>query len=141
MFKKILIATDGSEYSRRAFEAAVASAKCFGAEIELLFVFKQPRNYGTFSGLSTVEFTNEQVEEISNRIFNATVKDIDHSGINVERKVMIGSHAATILSEAKNGVDLIVMGSRGHSLVSGAVIGSVTQKVLSVAACPVMVVK
>lgn len=141
MFKKVLVATDGSEYSRRAFEAAIASARCFGADIELLFVFKQPRNYGTFSGLSTVEFSDEQIQEVSERIFAATTRDIDYSGLNVEKKVMIGSHAATILEESKNGIDLIVMGSRGHSLVAGAVIGSVTQKVLSVASCPVMVVK
>lgn len=141
MFKKILVATDGSEYSHRALQAAVACAGCFRAEILLLFVFTQPRSYGTFSGLQSVEFSDAQIDEISKKIFDTTLKGIDVSGVTISKKVRIGYPATTILDEVEDGVDLVIMGSRGHGPVSGIVTGSVTQKVLGLAPCPVMVVK
>lgn len=140
MYNKILVATDGSDYSHRALIEAVERARRYQSEIILLFVFKQPRNYGTFSGLSTVEYSEEQINEISKKIFEATLKDVDVSGVTIHTKVRIGKTAVEIVDEAKE-VDTIVMGSRGHSTVQGVVIGSVTQKVLSLTTRPVMIVK
>lgn len=141
MFKKILVATDGSEYSNRALKVALECGKCFGADIMLLFVFTQPRSYGTFSGLQSVEFSDEQIDEISKKVFSATINGNDVSAADITKKIKVGYPASVILEEVKDGVGMIIMGSRGHSPVSGVVTGSVTQKVLGLAPCPVMVVK
>ncbi len=141
MFNKILVATDGSEFSRRAFNAAVECARCFNAEILLIFVFKQPRNYGTFSGLKTVEYSDEQIKEIGDRVFEATTKNIDTAGIAISTKVSLGMPANVITDESNAGADMIVMGSQGHGTISGVVTGSVAQKVLSLCTCPIMIVK
>lgn len=140
MYNKVLVATDGSGFSHRALKVAVEHAKRFQSEILLLFVFKQPRNYGTFSG-SSVEYSEEQIEEISRKIFEATIKDIDTTGVTINTKLRLGKPAIEIIEEANEDVDLIVMGNRGHGTVTGAVTGSVAQKVLRLASCPVLVVK
>lgn len=141
MFKKILVATDGSENSRRALMTSIECAKCFQADILLLFVFSQPLYFGKFTTSKFAEFTDAQIEEISKRVFEATLKGIDTQGIKLSKKVAKGHAATKIVEEAEKGFDFIVMGCRGHGTISGMVTGSTTQKVLALSACPIMVVK
>jgi len=65
MYKKILVATDGSDYSRRAFEVALEMAKHFQSELEILHVIQD-----YMKGESNVEvrITKEQVEAVSKEI-------------------------------------------------------------------------
>lgn len=141
MLKRILVATDGSENSRRALLTAIECARCFHAEITLFFVFTQPIYYGKFMSSKFADFTDVQIEEVSNKVFDATLKGVDTKGISVSKKVGKGQPAARIVEEAEKGIDFIVMGSSGHGTISGMVTGSTTQKVLALSACPIMVVK
>ncbi|KUG03442.1 uspa [hydrocarbon metagenome] len=75
------------------------------------------------------------------QILNATLKGIDVSQVIVSKKTVTGYPASEIIDEIKRGFDLVVMGSRGHRPLVGAVLGSVTQRVLADAPCPVLVVK
>jgi len=56
------------------------------------------------------------------------------------KKGSSGYPASSILDEIKREFDLVVMGTRGHGVFAGAVLGSVTQRVLARASCPVLVV-
>jgi nucleotide-binding universal stress UspA family protein len=141
MIKKILVATDASEYSQRALEKAIEYAKKFQSEIILIHVFTQPRSYGTFTGLPTIEYSEDEVNQIGKKIFDITLEGIDTSGVNIEKKTVIGHPATSILKEINEEVDLVVMGSKGHGPLSGTLIGSVTQRVLGLAPCSVLVVK
>lgn len=141
MIKKILVATDASKYSKNAFETAVGYARQFQAEIELIHVFIPYGYHEDFLGLPNLNVSDEQIKEIGENVFKETLEGIDTSGVKINKKIIEGHPAASILEEVNNGIDLIIMGSRGHGPISGALLGSVTQRVLANASCPVLVVK
>jgi nucleotide-binding universal stress UspA family protein len=142
MFKKILVAIDASDYSIRALKKAVQMAKLYRSEITLLHVIDYPVQYLDMGlVVRNMPATAEENSKLGNQIFDLASKDIDLEGINVSRKTTSGHPATAILEESNNGYDLIVMGSVGHSPLGGMLIGSVTQRVLGKAACPVLVVK
>lgn len=141
MIKRILVATDASEYSRHALSAAIEYAKQFQAEIELLHVVSQPSiGYPELSGYFFA-YSEEQVNEIGKQILDETLKGIDIGQVKISRKVVSGYPQTAILDEIKRDIDLVIMGTRGHSPIGGALIGSVTQRILAEAPCPVLVVK
>ncbi|MGI5881068.1 MAG: universal stress protein [Syntrophomonadaceae bacterium] len=143
MFKKILVSTDASEYSYHAFATAVDIAKQYNAKIVLLHVVDKPANYSYMGALISgyALFPEEKINEIGQQVIKDTIKSVDTKGVKMITKVSKGYAAAEILREAENGIDLIIMGSRGHGPLKGALTGSVTLHVLAQAACPVMVVK
>jgi len=83
----------------------------------------------------------EKIKENAQRLLDAIVSKLDFSGIRVEKEVLLGEPYAKILETAKNdNIDIIVMSNRGFSKVKRFFVGSVTQKVISDAPCPVLVV-
>ncbi|MFA6983926.1 MAG: universal stress protein, partial [Sedimentibacter sp.] len=69
------------------------------------------------------------------------VSKLNFSGIRVETEVLLGEPYAKIIEAARNdNIDIIVMSNRGFSKVKRFFVGSVTQKVISDAPCPVLVV-
>ncbi|MDD3895343.1 MAG: universal stress protein [Syntrophomonadaceae bacterium] len=143
MFKKILVSTDASEYSCHAFATAVDIAKHYNAEIVILHVVDKPDNFSYMGALVSgyALFSDEKISEIGHQVIADTVKGIDTSGVKMLNKVSKGYAAAEILREMENEFDLVIMGSRGHGPLKGALTGSVTLHVLAQAPCPVMVVK
>jgi nucleotide-binding universal stress UspA family protein len=141
MVKRILVATDASEYSRHALTSAIEYAKQFQAEIELLHVVTQPPIvYPDLSGYF-FSYSDEQVNEIGKHVLEETLKGIDTGQVKINRKVVSGYPQTAIVDEIKRDIDLVIMGTRGHSPIGGALIGSVTQRVLADAPCPVLIVK
>jgi len=142
MFKKILVATDASEYSRRAFKTALDLAQKFQAKIVLLFVAYTPEAYWGYNSAYTIEITREQIEERGKLTLEETLEGIDVKDVSVEKK-MIQGHPSTVIIEevVKENIDLVVMGSHGYGPIAGAVLGSVSQRVLRKATCPVLIVK
>jgi nucleotide-binding universal stress UspA family protein len=142
MFKKILVATDTSDYSKRALESAIDLAKEFGGQIELFHVIDYPAMYGGLSlSVDNYVLSEEKQVELSGHVMESTLKGVDTKGVVIERKSVMGNPAVEIVAESAKGFDLIVMGTSGHSPLGGAIIGSVTQKVVGKAACPVLAVK
>lgn len=142
MIKKILVPTDGSDYSQHALATALQYAERFQSEIKLIHIVRQP--------LPTIElgpegynlfFTEEQIKEIGNTVIAKTIDGMDISKVFLEKKIATGYPATVILAEIGGGIDLVVMGTRGHGPLAGALIGSVTQRVLAEASCPVLIVK
>jgi nucleotide-binding universal stress UspA family protein len=142
MYKNILVATDGSESSRSAFAHAVNIARKFEGKIILLHVTFTPQSYlgnNLAYGLNISEY---KLKELAKSAIDETIQGIDFSGVQVTHLIVSGSPAQKIVEVVnKEKVDLVVMGSTGHGPFSGAFLGSVSQRVLSRAACPVMVVK
>ena len=143
MFKKILVSTDASEYSCHAFATAVDIAKTYNAKIIVLHVVDKPDNFSYMGALISgyALFSDDKISEIGQQVIKDTIKGVDTKGVKMISKVSKGYAAAEILKEMENGIDLIVMGSRGHGPLKGALTGSVTLNVLAQATCPVMVVK
>jgi nucleotide-binding universal stress UspA family protein len=137
MFKHILLAIDGSAYSRLSLPAAVEVAKKFDAEILVLHVSEHDRG-------RAVVFSHESPAAATMLVGN-TVKTARDAGVKAEgqlRDVAAGHVARAIVETAQaNGIELIVMGSRGLSDVQGLLLGSVTHEVMKAASIPVLVVK
>ena len=141
LFKKILVATDGSEFSRHALALAVEMAKNNQADLEIMHAINPLPYITSEAGSQFFVLTPEQIAEIGQQIMDITSEDIDFGQIAVTKKVVYGYPVAEILEEAEKGFELIVMGTRGHSAFGGAIIGSVTQRILGEAKCPVLIVK
>jgi nucleotide-binding universal stress UspA family protein len=141
MYKKILIATDGSEMSRKAAQHAVSLAKETGAA---LFVLTAQAQYPTFLYLPEVAAHLEQAMADHCRDILAGVEAMaSAAGIPCEARLVLNQapFQAILDLAAEEACDLIVLGSHGHSGVDALILGSVTQKVLARATVPVLVVR
>ncbi len=137
MFRTIMWATDGSENAARALPFAKALAQGEGKSLVVahcneLFVGRAG-GYPVFADEDELQAAiREQTAETQADGFAATLKI-----------VASGSHsAAHVLADLARevGADVIVVGTRGHSPITGVLLGSVTQKLLHLAPCPVLAV-
>ncbi len=135
MFKKILVAVDGSAANQAAIKVASQLAKD-GAGIVLINVI-MPTSARVGAGLPPPEESIAVLEEAAAAIKaagGAVAKEMQsYAGVK--------GPAHEILEAASNeNCDLIVTGNRGHSAWLGLALGSVSQRVLHHAPCPVLVV-
>jgi nucleotide-binding universal stress UspA family protein len=143
MYKRILIATDGSDKSRLAAVEGIELAKALGAEILALNVVNE------VVIASAVRQLGSDRKEVEDKLMAGGKKAVDDlqkmgsaAGVKVDPMVRMGSPANMVIDVANSeGADLIVMGSHGESGASKLLIGSVVQKVLYWATMPVLVVR
>jgi len=141
MFKTILVPTDASESAQRALMIAIDLAKQFGSRILLLHVVYTPEALGyTLSG--GISVPQEEISIYGREALTAALAGVDTGNVSIEKKQKPGHPAVAILEEIENAhFDLVVMGSHGYGPITGPLLGSVSQHVLSKADCPVMIVK
>jgi len=133
MLKKILAPTDFSALSARGVHYACRLAKDVGAEVTILNVV-----FVDESGIN-----KREMEEHKQRLEEFVAKNVADIGANLKMRKVVDSGQAygPIVERAETEqIDLIVMSSHGRSGLSRMLIGSVTDKVLRMAPCPVLVV-
>ena len=142
MFKKILVPTDASEYSRRALKTALELARSVQAEIVLLHVSYTPQAYWGYTISYGITVTQEQLDQNGELALDATLTGIDTEHVVIKKRVESG-HPVTIILEQikKENIDLVIMGSHGYGAIAGSVLGSVSQRVLQRVSCPVLIIK
>ncbi|WP_407309213.1 universal stress protein [Desulfosporosinus sp. SB140] len=141
MFKTILVPTDASESARRALMTALEIAQELGSQIVLLHVVYTPEALG-YTLSSGVAVPQEEISIYGREALTAALAGIDTGNIEIMPKQLPGHPAAAILKELESGhYDLVIMGSRGYGPISGSLLGSISQRVLGKASCPVMIVK
>ena len=139
MFKKILIAYDGSENSRRAAQLAGELARK-QEKSELWLVVVMDMVSITLGEPFITEVINQLTKEGKCLLVDA--KKILGKELTIHDELLFGSPAESILDTAKNKeCDLIVMGARGMSGLRGLLMGSQVNKVISHSICPVLAVK
>lgn len=139
MYRKILLAADGSENSKRASkQAAKLAALATGAEVTVVYVsdFKEDSNEEVHDG-GALEF------ELSRKKKIQPIREaLEHENIYYKTEILHGRPASTIIELANGGnFDLVVIGSRGLNPISEMILGSVSHKVVNQVHCPVLVVK
>ncbi len=139
MFKKILIPTDGSEYTKSAIKAGLELAKACGGDVMTMYVVDQTA-FVNFPMDSTIVSVYSLLEEEGRGAVAYVETEGNKIGIKVQTLIEEGSPVKNIVEKSKN-YDLIVMGSLGRTGVSKLLLGSVAEKVLRHANCPVMVVR
>lgn len=139
LFKKILIATDGSKYSQGAAREGLEIARIHGSKAFVLYVIDM-RALMSMNGISVPENMYLLLEEEGKRAVGQ-VKEMA-GDVPVETFVQSGYPGSTILEFAKDhGIDLIVVGTLGKSGIEALLLGSVAGNVIRHAPCPVLVVK
>ena len=137
--KRILIATDGSEYTKGAVSTGLKLAKVLGANVTALYVVDQT-SFVNFPMDSTVVSFYALLENEGKRAVEEVKKEGETLGVKVETVVAEGSPTRKIVETAAN-FDLVVLGTLGRSALSKLFMGSVAERVTRYAPCPVLVVR
>lgn len=144
MFKKILVAVDGSDPSLHALEVAVSEANEKKAELIMISVVPPlpPMVEGDMPHYSR-DFTSD-LKESYEKMLGTHLKKVREANpdLKVEAIVTDGSPARGIIeASGKHGADLIVIGNRGSSGILSWMLGSVSRQVTDACTVPVLVVK
>ncbi len=147
MYKRILVATDGSELSQKAVDSAIELAALCGAELLAMKVVPHyPQSY--FDG--AIALTHEEVARVEKHWVEDGQKTLDAvkaagqaKGVKVEAVLSKSDLVsdALITGAKKHQADLIVMASHGRKGVSRLLLGSETQQVLTHSGIPVLVLR
>lgn len=147
MFKKIVVALDGSDQGQKALAKGIELAKTFGAELRLFHAVRGmqlPLNpglmdeYEKFSRQRQDFFTHAGEDLLNQAKRQAELADIEPA----ETSIGTGDPASAIVDYVKKtGSDLIVIGSRGLGTVEGMFLGSVSRKVSNLSKTNCLVVK
>jgi nucleotide-binding universal stress UspA family protein len=139
--RHVICPTDFSRFSERALRYAAVVAKWFGADLTVLFVLR-----GGSTPLPDVppfdapETADPAARKALGDRLRRFAEPAAVAGVSVRTEVAEGDIVATILAEARAPESLIVLGTHGHGGFENLVLGSVTEKVLRKAPCPVLTV-
>ena len=147
MFKRILVAIDGSAHSMKAAAAAIELARTYDTDLTFLHVTTklnlpdQLRDYLRGEQLAGQDLL--AIDDATRRVVSDISARAETEGVRKVKTIFReGKPARTIVAYAKSArIDTIVMGSRGLSELESALLGSVSHKVASLADCTVMIVK
>ncbi len=138
--KRILLPTDFSDTAQHALGYAREMAERFGAEVHVLYVVPDPapQDWAVGAAAPVVSDLLEKWEVDAERRLGEIALD----GIETVRAIRIGHAFVEIVRYATdNTIDLIVMGTHGRGPVKHLLLGSVAEKVVRKAPCPVLTVR
>jgi len=145
MFKHILIPTDGSAVAAKAIKAGVSLAAEMGASVTGYYAIEPAPTHiygeGYLADRKLVDELERRSREVAQRAVDAIATEAKAAGVKCE--TVLGTavlpHKGIIEAAEKNHCDAIVMASNGHRGLTGLLLGSVTQKVLTHSKTPVLV--
>lgn len=140
--KNILVSTDFSEMSSAAKVYGAVLAGAFGAALHLLHVIpdEMPSVWGVEAAYLPQVY--ERTEQEARDRLEGMLTEEDRWKLETHLVVRIGSPASSIVTYAdEHDIDLIVMGTQGHGAIEKMWIGSVTEKVMRKASCPVLTLR
>lgn len=140
--QRIMVATDGSAGADRAVDFAAELARGLGAELLILTVAGELAAEEMRRLAHAEQDIGSALDSAAEQIVvaaEARATNIGHS--HMRRSLVWGNPAEAIIAEAdREHADLIVVGRRGRGQLTGLLLGSVSQKLTSLANCPVLVV-
>jgi nucleotide-binding universal stress UspA family protein len=144
MYKRILVAVDGSETSRRAFEAALDLAKAMGSTLQPFYVIENTPMYFDAPGYDPSILRNQMIAQ-----GKELAEDMDKamSARGVQGAMVTGEASSLddvptlVLDAAKaQGADLIVMGTHGRRGFQRLILGSVAERCVRQSTLPVLLI-
>jgi nucleotide-binding universal stress UspA family protein len=140
MFEKILLAVDGSD--RALYTAKVAGDLARSMKTEILRIVVAFSPIPSYLGEPNMQVAIDARLKEADEILQASLKAVGKIPGEIHTELIEGSPAEAILDVATTRhSDLIVMGSHGNSTLAGLLLGSTSQKVVSHAPCPVLIVR
>lgn len=144
MFKRILVPLDFSPPSDAALEYARSVAGQYGASLHLLHVAEDPYRafYSAEVFVPQVEGLREEILTDAARQLTARLRPSDVTELRATAESIIGTPAGSIVEyAARRDIDLIVMGTHGRGGMAKLLMGSVAERVVRMAPCPVLTVR
>ena len=147
MIKTILLPTDGSECSGKALAYALSFAKQYGARVVVLHVIdrrweEQTRVVSAEVGQDLTQKIRDGYAEEARGILREAADAAAKTGVSVETRVLTGVPYEDIVRVAEElPADLIILGTHGRTGMSHLLLGSVAERVIRLAPCPVLTVK
>ena len=145
-FSTILVGIDGSESSIDAADYAIEMAKKDGAQVIALTVNRIPlSSYGLATPQEEVKQSkdNEEMQEFKEWLDKIS-QNAKQNSVQLKKEIInsqMSVEAAIVEYAESEGVDLVVVGTRGNSGIKNMLLGSIASGVVKYATCPVMVVK
>ncbi len=132
------MAVDGSESAKKAYEKSIHLAQKCNSKIDLVHVVQCELGGDSANTFEMIEDLKNKAKKMLEEYKNQAAKN----NISIQIMVTQGDPAKVIIELAKaKSYDLIIMGTRGRTAFQELLIGSVSQKVMHHASCPVMVVR
>ena len=136
--KKILVPVDFSENSKKILGSASDIAEKFGAALSVVFVVQSFDDYSGFfvPHMPVAQFEEEMVQGAEQKMASFLS---DYAGL--ESKVLVGDVGEEVVRHAEDaGIDMIIMGTHGYRGIEKVMFGSVAEKVVKTAPCPVLTI-
>jgi nucleotide-binding universal stress UspA family protein len=141
-FETILVPVDFSEHSKEALDTAVQLARLFGSTIHVLHCYHIQTAGISPYGIVLPTGYYEDIREAAEKRLNDWREKVLSEGVKVESIISADSPSLAInLAATEIQANLIVMGTRGLSGLKHAMLGSVAERVVRLAPCPVLTVK
>src|SRR5665811_1819710 len=140
--KVIVAATDGSEGSVRASQVAANIARAWGSKLLLVTVVRPPEGWWGIGGAPpTATALTKALDDAQQEALDLTLQALNLDGIYYDTVEELGDPAATIVGFCEqHKADLLVIGRRGAGLIERFILGSVADRLVHNAPCPVLVV-
>ena len=143
MYRRLLVADDGSEPGAAALHEAIRLAKSDGGELHIVFVAFHPKTFG--HPMVNLVAAEEALQAEGRDVLVRAAQEVSAAGVTATTALVTadrGSIASTLLAEAEQWhADLIVMGTHGRRGLGRVVIGSVAESLLRAASLPVLLVR
>ena len=137
MFKKLLVAYDGSEDSKKALEIALELSRKFGSEVHLLTIIEQLPHYA-----ATIGEVKEALAEITKEIEKQQTlvcEDAREQGVEIKCRILPGHEVEAIIAYAQKGnFDALLLGRKGQSAILHTQSGSTAVQITTHAPCTVI---
>ena len=139
---KIVLAADGSSYTKKALAYLVTHEEFAGADAEIVVVNVQPAVPPRVRSMVGAAAVNDYHREESEKVLKPIEKFLVRHGLRYTSRSAVGSPGTEIVKVAnKEKAHLIVMGTHGHGILGRALLGSVAQNVVTDCEVPVLLVK
>lgn len=142
MYKKIMVPLDGSDQAENALIQAIQLAKVMNSTITLYHVIPLLPPYVNDGFGGAYQQVYQDLQITGEDILEKAQQKYSLEGVPLDSKIIWGNAAEEICREAeKENYDLVVMGSRGLGEIKGFIMGSVSNRVVRYAKCPVLIVR
>lgn len=139
---KIVLAADGSQYTKKALAFLVTNEGLAGPDGEVVVVHVQPQLPPRVRSAVGADVVKDYQNDEAEKVLAPIRKFLDKHDIKSRCEWSVGTADEQILKAAKKAkANMIVMGTHGHGLLGRALLGSVAQKVVTGADIPVLLVK
>jgi nucleotide-binding universal stress UspA family protein len=140
---KILLAADGSEYTRKAARALIKFTAALRETPEIrVHTVVPPIPYPGAARVVGKKVIDDYHREEAETALAVATDEFARAGLKFTTSWSVGEIATDIAASVKkNRVDLVVVGSRGHGALAGLALGSVAMKLLAILPTPVMIVR